>query len=248
MTPDSQLDLRPRRLGVIGDVHAEHRRLDAALNFLIGVGVDAICCTGDVVDGPGCVDTCCALLAAAHVATVAGNHDRWLLANRMRGVPHAHDRARLGAASLDYLEALPAMRRIGTPLGDMLLCHGVGENDLRKVWPGSPRMPIERSVELDALIAHGDTRFVINGHLHYRVIVNFEQLTLLNAGTLKGEHRPGVSIVDFDEGFVAAFEFGADGSLHRVVERVMRADTDRRVWRDTQEFDSAWTPASLYAG
>jgi hypothetical protein len=66
--------METRRLGVIGDVHAEHRRLDAALNFLSSAGVDAICCTGDVADGPGCVDTCCALLASANVLTVGGRY------------------------------------------------------------------------------------------------------------------------------------------------------------------------------
>jgi len=68
--------------------------------------------------------------------------------------------------------------------------------DLRKVWPGSARMPIERSPELDELITHGETRSSSTAILHYRVIVNFDRLTLLNAGTLKGEHRPGVSIFD----------------------------------------------------
>jgi predicted phosphodiesterase len=236
-----------RRLGLIGDVHAEHRRLDAALNFLIGAGVDSICCTGDLADGAGCIDTCCGLLASADVLSVAGNHDRWLLANRMRNVPQAHELAKLSRASRSYLESLPATRTIATPLGAALLCHGVGDNDLRKVWPGSTRMPIARSPELDLVIERADTRFVINGHLHYRVIVNFEQLTLLNAGTLKGEHRPGVSILDFVAGTVAAFEFTADLILHQVAERLLREDGDRRVWRDTQEFDSAWTPVTLYA-
>ncbi len=177
---------------------------------------------------------------------MAGNHDRWLLADRMRGVPHAHDRTQLDAATLDYLSALPAMRHFATPLGDALLCHGVGDNDLRKVWPGSPRMPVERSVELDALIARDETRWVINGHLHYRVIVNFERLTVLNAGTLKGEHRPGVSIVDFEGGTATAFEYSADGALHCVAERLLR-DEGCRIWRDTQEFDGDWTPVTLYA-
>jgi hypothetical protein len=83
--------------------------------------------------------------------------------------------------------------------------------------------------------------------LHYRVIVNFDTLTLLNAGTLKGEHRPGVSIMDFAEGLVSAFEFTAELTLRPVAELPLRHDTNRRVWRDTQEFDSHWTPATLYS-
>jgi predicted phosphodiesterase len=238
--------VRVRRLGLIGDIHAEHRRLDAALSHLIGAGVDAVCCTGDVVDGTGDVDACCRLLAAAGVISVAGNHDRWLLTERMRNVPFAHRLSELTASSRDYLASLPSTQTFETPLGAALLCHGVGENDMRKVWPGSARMPIERSPELDSLIEAGETRLVLNGHLHYRVIVNFEQMTLLNAGTLRGDHRPGVALLDFDALTVSAFEFAANLALQRVAERRMRDET-RRIWRDTQSFDGGWTPVALYA-
>ena len=241
------MTIAARRVGLIGDVHAEHRRLDAALDFLSGRNVDAICCTGDIADGAGCIDTCCRLLAQAEAIAVAGNHDRWLLADRLRDIPDAHRVADIDDASRHYLAALPPTISIDTPHGRALLCHGVSNNDLRKVWPGSPRMPIERSHELDALIAEGQFQFVFNGHLHYRVIVNFQTLTLLNAGTLKGEHRPGVSIVDFAEGSVSAFEFTDALVLEPVAERALRQDTNRRVWRNTQEFDSHWTPVTLYS-
>jgi predicted phosphodiesterase len=236
-----------RRVGLIGDVHAEHRRLDASLEFLLGQGVDAICCTGDIADGVGDVDACCRLLAQANATVVAGNHDRWLLADRLRDVPDAHRIGDLGEASRDYLAALPSTHTIDTLQGPALLCHGVSNNDLRKVWPGSARMPIERSAELDALIAEKEFQFVFNGHMHYRVIVNFHALTLLNAGTLKGEHRPGVSILDFGEGFVGAFEFTDALTLRPVAELALRHDPSRRIWRDTQEFDSQWKPVALYA-
>ena len=240
------IEAQARRVGLIGDVHAEHRRLDVVLGFFAGAGIDTVCCTGDLADGVGDVDACCNLLADAGALAVAGNHDRWLLGNRMRSVPHAHRLSDLDDASHGYIASLPPTRTVQTPLGPALLCHGVGENDMRKVWPGSVRMPIERSPELDGLIARGETRFVINGHLHYRIIVNFDELTLLNAGTLKGDHRPGVSILDFDAGIVSAFEFDANLALHRVAERPIQ-DEGRRIWRNTQEFDSGWTPVTLYA-
>ena len=236
-----------RRVGVIGDVHAEHARLEAVLDFMSAANVDGIWCTGDLADGAGDVDVCCELLRGARVSAVAGNHDRWLLANRMRGVPHAHALDALSCASREFLAALPTTRTIDTVRGAALLCHGVGDNDMRKVWPGSTRMPIERSCELDALIDGQRVRYVVNGHLHYRIVVNFERLTLVNAGTLRGDHRPGVSIVDFGTGEVSAFEFGPELGLQRVAEREIDAVDGRRVWRDTQEFDGAWTPVTLYA-
>ena len=235
-----------RRVGLIGDVHAEHRRLESALEFLHGANVDAIWCTGDLADGAGDLDACCELLAGANATVVAGNHDRWLLSNRMRAVPQAHALDAVRAASRDYLETLAQTRTLETVAGSVLLCHGVAGNDLRKVWPGSARMPIERSCELDALIEANRVRYLVNGHLHYRIIVNFDGLTLLNAGTLRGDHRPGVSIVDFASAEVSAFEFGECG-LQRVAERAMGPVEGRRVWRDTQEFDGHWTPVTLYA-
>ena len=118
---------------------------------------------------------------------------------------------------------------------------------MRKVWPGTARMPIERSPELDSLIELDDTRFVINGHLHYRVIVNFEQLTLLNAGTLEGRTSsrrvdPRLRCADRQRVRVRR----ETSRCMRVAERPMRDET-RRIWRDTQEFDSGWTPVTLYA-
>jgi hypothetical protein len=63
---------------------------------------------------------------------------------------------------------------------------------------------------------------------------------------LRGDHRPGVTIVDFDAGEIEAFEFDAALRLKRVAERAIEAD-GRRVWRDTQAFDGDWTPVTLYS-
>ena len=37
-----------KRIGIIGDVHAEHLRLSAALEYLGESEVDAVLCTGDL--------------------------------------------------------------------------------------------------------------------------------------------------------------------------------------------------------
>ena len=234
-------------LGVVGDVHAEHQRLEVALNLFARQRVDAVICTGDLADGPGNVDTCCDLLREAQVTTVAGNHDRWLLDDRVREIEDAHHRSDLKESSEAFLSALGKTVSLTTCAGELLLCHGVGDNDLRKVWPGTERMPIERSHELDSIILSNRHRYVINGHLHYRVVVDFDALTLNNAGTLCERHRPGVSIIDFAQHTVTAFELDdASGGAQRVAECDLTPDEDRRVWEDTQEFDGQWTPLTLY--
>lgn len=236
-----------RRIGLIGDVHAEHRFLDIALQFLHGQALDAILCTGDLADGKGSLDKCCELLRESGAQVVAGNHDRWFLGDRLRDVPEAHLRRDHKDESIDYLSSLPSTIVIPTATGDVLLCHGVANNDLRKVWPGTARMALERSHELDRIISAGTTHLVLNGHMHYRVIVNFESLTLINAGTLKGVHRPGVSILDLQDDIATAYEFTPSRSLSTAREQSIQARGGRRVWRDTQGFDGQWDPVTLYA-
>jgi len=232
------------RLGVIGDVHAEDHRLAAAIKDLQQRGVDAIVCTGDIVDGEGCPDRCIELLIDANVHTVRGNHDRWILEDKARHVPNAHFLADRGDHSQSYLSTLPTQICVPTIRGNLMLCHGIEDDDLRKIWPGTEKMGIERSKRLDRLI-HDDTyRFVINGHMHFRTLIHFQQLTLINAGTLKGELWPGYSLIDFHSGHIDAFGF--DGTdITPIKSRMLDQDSDV-VWKDTQDFSGGWDPVRLF--
>ena len=238
--------MKHARIGVIGDVHAEDDHLQTVLDFLHREGVDRIVCTGDIADGTGDINRCCDLLQDADVLAVRGNHDRWLLTNRVRHIDDATPQSALTAASHAYLHSLPVSVTLFSTFGPVLLCHGMLDADLRKIWPGTQRMPPERCERLDGLVRAGDYRLVINGHMHYRCLVHFEQLTLMNAGTLKARHRPGFSIIDCDVGTVTAYEFAA-GAAHPVCERSLEPSEEDRVWRDTQHFDGQWQPNVLYA-
>ena len=92
-----------KKLGVIGDVHAEHHRLEAALEHLESLDTDAIVCTGDIVDGIGCPNESIKLLDNSAVFTVRGNHDRWILEDKARHIEDAHSVAELSEESLSYL-------------------------------------------------------------------------------------------------------------------------------------------------
>lgn len=233
------------RIGVIGDVHAEHEHLRAALEYLQSIGVDEVVCTGDVVDGKGDLEACIDLLRLHKVATVRGNHDRWLLQNKARHVPDAHTRDTLSPCALKFLQALPSEMSLPTVLGPLMLCHGVGSDDLQKVWPGTSRMPAERSRSLDRIIERGQARLMINGHVHYRTMIHFTGLTLVNAGTLRGDHHPGFSIIDLECREVFAYEF--EPEVHLVRRLPMLPASGHRVFENTQHFDGAWTPITLYA-
>ena len=163
-----------KKLGVIGDVHSEHHRLEATLAHLEGLDTDAIVCTGDIVDGIGCPNESIKLLDSASVFTVRGNHDRWILEDKARHITDAHSVTELSEESLSYLTSLPSQVTLDTIRGKLLLCHGVADDDLRKVWPGTERMAIERSHLLDKIILEGEFQYLINGHMHFRTLIHFE--------------------------------------------------------------------------
>ncbi|MFK7915467.1 MAG: metallophosphoesterase [Pseudomonadales bacterium] len=239
------------RIGLIGDVHAEHELLAQALDFLsdaarTGGPLDAILCTGDIADGSGCVDQACDLLREYRVHTVAGNHDRWLLNDQVRHVEDAHQLDDIGNSSREFLNGLPQTLTFDSPMGPGMLCHGIGNKDLAKVWPGTERLEPERNAALDAMIAEERYRLVLNGHMHFRCVIHFEGLALLNAGTLKPRHKPGFSIVDFHTGAVSAHEF--DGAeCPAAMQRSLLPAPHDRVWANTQAFDGQWQPTTLYA-
>lgn len=234
-----------RRIGIIGDVHAEHRNLELALAHLASLQVDEVLCTGDLVDGLGDIDVCVDLLRDHNVKTVRGNHDRWVLEEKARHIPNAHRLDELSDHVIEYLSDLPQQVSVHTTAGALMLCHGVGANDLQKVWPGTQRMPAERSKRLDTIIAEGDYNLMINGHVHYRTIIHFDALTLLNAGTLRGDHHPGFSLLDLEENMVRGFEL--EPHVHEVKAQSLAATPAMRVFKDTQHFDDNWDPVTLYA-
>ena len=234
-----------QRIGIIGDVHSEHSLLRSALEHLHREGVDTILCTGDLTDGPGNLDTCVNLLTQYQVKTVRGNHDRWVLENKARHIENAHHLQDLSEATRHYLHTLPTQIEVETPQGLLLLCHGVLANDLQKIWPGTARMPAERSPQLDRLIDQQKYSIMINGHVHYRTIIHFQNLLLINAGTLMRRHHPGFSMLDLYNQQIIGYEF--EPNIHRVKTQSMMPCHNTDVFTNTQHFDGKWTPITLYA-
>ena len=176
----------PDLVGVIGDVHGCERELAAVLAFLSDLRLDALWCVGDVADGPGDLDACIALLDEHQVVTVRGNHDRWLLEDGpVRGDPEAHSRASISPSSLAFLKELPQARTFRSNAGlDVVLCHGLGLNDMSKIGPDDYGYGLEVDDDLQALLADGRSRLVVKGHSHHHAIWQLEHLTLVDAGTL----------------------------------------------------------------
>lgn len=197
-----------RRVGLIGDVHAEHELLAFVIDELKRLGAETLLQVGDIVDGSGDVSSCIDQLREQRVLAVRGNHDRWLLAGQARDLPLATARTEMSQASLDYLAQLPPVRELRSPRGNVLLCHGLAKNDMVGVKPDHHGYDITFNTELQTLIAERRYRFVLNGHTHCAMLRTFGQLSIVNAGTLHRDFERAFTYVDFERGELVRFRHG----------------------------------------
>jgi predicted phosphodiesterase len=195
-----------RRAGIIGDIHCEVVRLKRVIEHFRSVKVDAVLAVGDIADGPGDLTQACSILQAAGALVVAGNHDRWLLAGEMRDVPDATRPETVTPEARQYLSGLPKTRLLESPRGSVLLCHGLGEDDMASVRPDDDREALRANTAFVKLLDSHCARFVINGHSHRPMLRTIDGLTILNAGTLHPKHRPVCSIANFEQGEVQIFD------------------------------------------
>jgi predicted phosphodiesterase len=202
-----------RRFGVLGDIHAEDLRLATAMDHLAREGVDATLAVGDIVDGPGSAHACCQRLAGAGVYAVRGNHERWFLRGEMRRLPHATRGDELTPEDREFLAALPVTRRFVTELGDLLLCHGLGDNDMATVKPKDDGYGLAVNDALWTLVRTQGLRFVVCGHSHRPMTRTFEGVTVINAGTLSRFDEPGFVLIDIPARLVTFFQILDGGTV-----------------------------------
>jgi predicted phosphodiesterase len=195
-----------RRAGVIGDIHCEVVRLKRVLEHFRSLGVESVLAVGDIADGPGDLNEACSMLQAEGALVVAGNHDRWLLSAEMRDLPDATGVAAVTPEARQYLAALPKTRLLESPRGRVMLCHGLGEDDMASVRPDDDCEALRENAAFVRLLASRPARFNINGHSHRPMLRTIDGLTILNAGTLHPKHRPVCSIADFEQGQVQVYD------------------------------------------
>jgi putative phosphoesterase len=202
------------QVGVIGDIHSEDEALALAIQHFTEAGIDTLLSVGDVVDGAGDVNRACSLIQKHGVLAVCGNHDRWILRDSHRNLPGATASSPLRDDCREWLFQLPQTRSFQTPRGPLLLCHGLGEDDMAALRPDDQGYALESNLALDALVRSKRYRFVINGHTHLPMVRSIRQLTIINAGTLCRFDRQVCSVVDFEQGNVEFFNI-KDGRVSR---------------------------------
>lgn len=213
------------RLGLIGDIHAEDEALSAALRSLASLDVDAILAVGDIVDGAGDPNRCCELLAGSGVLVVRGNHERWCLEGTLRDLPEATALRSLDDASRSFLQGLPLTRELATAGGRLLLCHGLGPDDMASLRSGDYGYAIEQNAALQRIVREARHAFVVSGHTHERLVRRVGGVTFINAGTLHRAFDPCFGLLDLERERALFYTLGG-GEVREAEQRNLAEWTD----------------------
>ncbi|WP_439573134.1 metallophosphoesterase family protein [Phreatobacter sp.] len=179
------------RLAIIADIHGNAVAIEAVLADIAATSTDRIVNLGDVVSGPLWPRETLERLLPMNLATVRGNHDRWVATTAREAMypsdAIAHDA--LTPEQRDWLGALPmelafeagglAVRAFhGTPSDDNgYLMHEIADGGLR---PSGPAAIAGR------LGASGDAGLILCAHTHQPGLVTLpgSATVVLNPGSV----------------------------------------------------------------
>jgi predicted phosphodiesterase len=242
------------KLAVLSDIHGNLPALQAVLEDFAREHVDAVLNLGDILSGPLLPRETADFLMARDFVTIAGNHERQVLALRDKAIapdPQTSDGytvLQLQQQHFDWLRTLPATHWL-TP--DVLLVHGTPGTDLvywlETVTPdagqaGSPGMRAASGAEIADRMATAPSaaraKLALCGHSHVPRVVQSGPTLVVNPGSV------GLQAYDGDEPDRHRMENGSPHARYAIVER-RQAGWNARLcsvaydWRPMQELAAA---------
>jgi predicted phosphodiesterase len=131
----------------------------------------------------------------------------------MRHVPDAFVPDALIYPDRDYLRALPITREIDTVAGTLLLCHGMGDDDMGGLKPWDEGYALTANTELQRIISSGRWKVIVAGHTHYRMVRMLAGMHFVNPGTLLPmTGGPTYAVPDLESQEVRFFELSGTAS------------------------------------
>ena len=213
------------RLAVISDIHGNLAALEAVLADIAASGVDRTVNLGDIVSGPLWAAETADRLMALDLPTIAGNHERQVL---------APDRARMGASDRlaaaqlreehrAWLRALPTHLELDPTVH---CCHGVPGDDLTyflettvatsEAAPHGLRAatPDEATRRAGATLHGAEHGLILCGHTHVpRAMQLPDGRLVVNPGSV------GLQAYDDDHPLPHRVEIGTPHARYAVLER-----------------------------
>lgn len=201
-------------LGLIADIHADHRALETTLSHLDRLKVASILCAGDVVGYGAQADAVVEVLRAREIPCVRGNHDRWALERRQVIGPHGWKRAELSEETWAFLEGLPPCLSVTRGGRRITVYHGSPASDTEYV---TPYKLIPRSVE--QFWDESDAEVLILGHSHIPMVERTPRGTIINPGSILEvtgvQSSYSFAVVELDELAVRWHEVRSGREIHR---------------------------------
>ena len=201
---------RYERVAVITDIHANLPALEAALDAIDALRVDAIYCGGDLVGyGPHPTEVC-ALIEQRSIPTIYGNYD-YAIGRDLTDCGCAylteHDRE-LGSQSVawtlahtdrhakEFMRALPFDLRFALGERRVRLVHGSPRKVNEYLFEDKPARTFER------IAAGADCDVLVFGHTHKPWIHSYGGVLFVNCGSVgkpkDGDHRAAFAVLELD--------------------------------------------------
>lgn len=206
------------RLGVVSDIHGNLPALLAVAADADRLGgVDGWLNLGDILSGPLWPAETADWLMARDWATMAGNHERYLLTQTAADMSASdrHAAARLHPAALAWLAALPAQLR---PAEGLLCVHGTPDSDvtylLQTVNSAGQRDATPQ--EVASRLGEPAAAMVLCGHSHLQRLLAVDlpdgAVQVLNPGSV------GLPAFHDDHGHVHVNEAGSPHARYALIE------------------------------
>jgi putative phosphoesterase len=156
------------RLAIISDVHSGAAALRDALRRVESLSCDEIVCAGDVVGYGTEPDEVIALLRGNGIATVRGNHDRWLVSHVLLGRSTPEEEGLQDPRSFEFLAKLPTSLSFAREGVNITVVHGSTATDDMK---GVMLHDVDR-VRCQALLNQADADVLVVGHTHHAGVIH----------------------------------------------------------------------------
>lgn len=138
----------------------------------------------------------------------------------MRDLPDALPTSSLRDEDRSYLSALPKTRVYDTRRGRLLLCHGMGDDDMGQLRSEDEGYALESNFELQELIVPGRYALVVGGHTHQTMVRRLNDTWFINPGTLRGDHGATSALLDLQKNEVAILSVERSGVAVRDRSRI----------------------------
>jgi predicted phosphodiesterase len=206
---------------VVSDIHGNLPALEAVIADARAQGADDFLNLGDILSGPLWPAETARLLIPRGWQTIAGNHERQLLAlpRERLGESDRHAAERLDEAALRWLRSLPTVMRPE----ELLLCvHGTPASDLDYLLEtvtddygveGSKGVRAATRDELRPRLGELPAQLVLCGHSHMPRRASVDVYLVANPGSV------GLPAFDWDRPHVHDMETGTPQARYALVQR-----------------------------